>query len=48
MENATKFRDKLRRGQICLGTGITFTDATVTEALCPVLDFVWIDMEHTR
>ena len=25
---------------------ITFTDATVTEALCQVLDFVWIDMEH--
>ena len=46
MENANKFRDKLRRGQVCLGTGIPFTDPTVTEALCSVLDFVWIDMEH--
>jgi 2-keto-3-deoxy-L-rhamnonate aldolase RhmA len=40
------FRAKLAAGQTCLGTVITFTDATVTEALCQVLDFVWIDMEH--
>jgi 2-dehydro-3-deoxyglucarate aldolase/4-hydroxy-2-oxoheptanedioate aldolase len=45
-DNADVFREKLRRGQVCFGTGITFTDPTVTEALCPVLDFVWIDMEH--
>jgi 2-dehydro-3-deoxyglucarate aldolase/4-hydroxy-2-oxoheptanedioate aldolase len=46
LDNGTKFRDKLRRGQVCLGTSITFSDPTVTEALCNVLDFVWIDMEH--
>ena len=46
MENANKFRNKMRQGQICLGVGITFTDATVTEALCSVFHFVWIDMEH--
>lgn len=46
MENAQKFRDKIARGQVCLGTGITFTDPTVTEAVCSFLDFVWIDMEH--
>jgi len=46
IDNAAKFRDKLRRGQMCLGTGITFSDATVTECLCGLLDFVWIDMEH--
>jgi 2-dehydro-3-deoxyglucarate aldolase/4-hydroxy-2-oxoheptanedioate aldolase len=46
MENAHHFREKLARGQICLGTGITYGDATVTEALCGVLDFLWIDMEH--
>jgi 2-dehydro-3-deoxyglucarate aldolase/4-hydroxy-2-oxoheptanedioate aldolase len=40
------FREKLRRGQVCVGTVISFTDPTVTEALCQVLDFVWIDMEH--
>jgi 2-dehydro-3-deoxyglucarate aldolase/4-hydroxy-2-oxoheptanedioate aldolase len=45
-EYADRFRDKLARGQTCLGTVITFTDSTVTESLCQVLDFVWIDMEH--
>jgi 2-dehydro-3-deoxyglucarate aldolase/4-hydroxy-2-oxoheptanedioate aldolase len=46
MENALKFREKLARGQVCLGTNITFRDPTVTEALSGLLDFVWIDMEH--
>ena len=46
MENALKFREKLARGQVCLGTNITFRDPTVTEALAGLLDFVWIDMEH--
>jgi 2-keto-3-deoxy-L-rhamnonate aldolase RhmA len=41
-----RFREKLAAGQTCLGTVITFTDATVTEMLTQVLDFVWIDMEH--
>src|SRR5436190_23939488 len=47
MHNADKLREKLTRGQVCLGTGITFADAAVTEALCRVFDFVWIDLEHT-
>lgn len=46
MDNANKFRNKLRNGQTCLGSVITFTDATVTEALSGLLDFVWIDTEH--
>ena len=46
MENASKFRDKLRRGQIPLGGGVSFTDPTVCELFSHVLDFVWIDMEH--
>ena len=45
-DHADSFRAKLRRGQVCLGTVISFTDPTVTEALCGMLDFVWIDMEH--
>jgi len=47
MENARKFRNKIRNGQVCLGVGITFTDSTATESLCSTVDFVWIDMEHT-
>jgi len=46
MENAAKFRQKLQQGRVCLGTGISFSDPTITEALSSVLDFVWIDMEH--
>jgi 2-keto-3-deoxy-L-rhamnonate aldolase RhmA len=46
MESARRFVEKIKHGGICVGTGITFSDATVTEALCGVFDFVWIDMEH--
>jgi 2-dehydro-3-deoxyglucarate aldolase/4-hydroxy-2-oxoheptanedioate aldolase len=46
MKNAMKFREKLQHGQVCFGVGITFYDPTVTDALCPLFDFVWIDMEH--
>jgi len=46
MENANKFRNKIRDGQVCLGLGISFNDPAVTESLCSTLDFVWIDMEH--
>jgi len=47
MQNAIRFRDKLRSGHIGLGTVISFNDPAVTEALCRDLDFVWIDAEHS-
>lgn len=47
MDNAQYFRQKLNQGELCLGTCISFTDPTVTEAFCTALDFVWIDMEHS-
>jgi 4-hydroxy-2-oxoheptanedioate aldolase len=46
MDNANRFREKIRSGLVCLGTGITFYDPTVTEAMATAFDFVWIDMEH--
>jgi 2-dehydro-3-deoxyglucarate aldolase/4-hydroxy-2-oxoheptanedioate aldolase len=46
MEKQRTFVDKMHDGQVCLGTAVTFSDATVTEALTTVFDFVWIDMEH--
>jgi 2-dehydro-3-deoxyglucarate aldolase/4-hydroxy-2-oxoheptanedioate aldolase len=46
METCAGFRARLQAGQVCLGTCITFADPTVTEALCDLLDFVWIDTEH--
>jgi 2-dehydro-3-deoxyglucarate aldolase/4-hydroxy-2-oxoheptanedioate aldolase len=36
----------MKVGRCCIGVGITFYDPTVTDALCDLLDFVWIDMEH--
>src|SRR5438067_9851142 len=41
-----RMREKLRAGKIVLGAGITLTDPTVTEAIAPSVDFVWIDLEH--
>ena len=40
MATTPNFMDKIRRGQVCLGTCITFTDPAVTEALAGALDFV--------
>jgi 2-keto-3-deoxy-L-rhamnonate aldolase RhmA len=47
MRNAANFRQRLSEHKSCLGSVVSFSDATVTEALCSVMDFVWIDMEHS-
>ncbi|MBX3436594.1 MAG: hypothetical protein KF861_03820 [Planctomycetaceae bacterium] len=39
-------REKLGRGELVLGVGVTLADPAVTEALAPSVDFVWIDLEH--
>lgn len=44
--NMQQMREKLRAGKIVLGAGITLSDPTVTEAIAPSVDFVWIDLEH--
>jgi 2-dehydro-3-deoxyglucarate aldolase/4-hydroxy-2-oxoheptanedioate aldolase len=41
-----KFRKKLASGEFCLGTGVTFSDPAVSEALSSSVDFLWIDLEH--
>ena len=46
MQNAAKLRDKLHRGQMPLGTGVSFSDPTITELFTHTLDFAFIDMEH--
>ena len=46
MQNARTFREKLRSGKVCVGTGISLSDAAVTEALAGSVDYVWIDSEH--
>ena len=47
MNNAVKFRERIRSGQVLLGTCVTFGDIAVTDALCDDADFLWIDMEHS-
>ena len=44
--NINRMREKLRNDEIVLGAGITTTDLTITEALAPIVDFFWIDLEH--
>lgn len=41
-----RMREKLRAGEIVLGAGISLCDLTITEALAPLVDFFWIDLEH--
>jgi 2-dehydro-3-deoxyglucarate aldolase/4-hydroxy-2-oxoheptanedioate aldolase len=41
-----RMREKLRGGKLVLGVGVSLVDPTVTEALAPYVDFVWIDLEH--
>lgn len=37
----------MRQGDVCLGSIVSFSDPTVSEALGSAgLDFLWIDMEH--
>jgi 2-keto-3-deoxy-L-rhamnonate aldolase RhmA len=46
MENAIRFREMIRRGEIPLGTIVSFNDPAISEALCRDLAFIWIDAEH--
>lgn len=47
MESAHRFRETIRRGGVCLGAAVSFSDPTVSEILGGAgLDFLWIDMEH--
>jgi 2-dehydro-3-deoxyglucarate aldolase/4-hydroxy-2-oxoheptanedioate aldolase len=41
-----QFLERMKQGEVSLGTCISFSDPTVTEALCNLMDFLWIDMEH--
>ena len=47
-EGVQKFREKLRSAAVCMGSGITLSDPSIVEALAPLVDFLWIDMEHSH
>jgi 2-keto-3-deoxy-L-rhamnonate aldolase RhmA len=46
MQNTASLFDRMRAGEIVLGTVISLNDPIVTEALCTAYDFLWIDTEH--
>jgi 2-dehydro-3-deoxyglucarate aldolase/4-hydroxy-2-oxoheptanedioate aldolase len=47
INNNQKFKDKIRKGQVCVGSVITFSDPAVSELFAEAgYDFTWIDMEH--
>ena len=44
----SKLREKLKRGEIALGSHISLNDSTITEIMGAVgFDYLWIDTEHT-
>lgn len=45
-EPINEFRQRIRAGEVLVGTGIALSDAQTSEALAPSLDFLWIDLEH--
>ncbi len=47
INNIDRFRAKIARGELCVGTSITFTDPAISELVGDAgYDFTWIDMEH--
>lgn len=48
MNNIEKFKEKIRNGQVCVGTVVSSSDPVVSELLGEAgYDFTWIDMEHS-
>lgn len=47
INNIEKFKSRIRSGQVCVGTAISFSDPAVSELYGDTgYDFTWIDMEH--
>jgi 2-keto-3-deoxy-L-rhamnonate aldolase RhmA len=48
MNNLDKFKEKLKKGKICFGAGVWFSDPLISELFSELgFDFLWIDLEHT-
>lgn len=46
MRNAARFRAQIAAGSALLGAAVTLSDPIVSEAIAPLVDFLWIDVEH--
>ncbi|MFH1566408.1 MAG: aldolase/citrate lyase family protein [Gemmatimonadota bacterium] len=45
-EGIEVFRQRLARGEVLLGTGVTLADPQASDALADAVDFLWVDLEH--
>ena len=49
INNVERFRQRMRDGVICVGTGVQVTDPLVSEFAAEAgHDFIWIEMEHSH
>jgi 2-keto-3-deoxy-L-rhamnonate aldolase RhmA len=49
INNVERFRQRMRDGKICVGTGVTVTDPLVSEVMAQAgSDFIWIETEHSH
>ena len=47
INNVDRFKAKVARRELCVGTSITFTDPAISALVGDAgYDFTWIDMEH--
>lgn len=46
-EAIEEFRQHLSAGEVLIGSGLSFTDPQVADALAESVDFFWIDLEHS-
>lgn len=43
-----KLKEKLKKGEVCLGTHISLNDPAITELTGNIgFDYLWIDTEHS-
>ena len=47
INNVDRFKEKIARGELCVGTTVSFTDPAISELIGDAgYDFTWVDMEH--
>ena len=42
-----QFKERLKKGELLVGTTVTLSDSLVIDAIADSVDFLWIDQEHT-
>jgi 2-keto-3-deoxy-L-rhamnonate aldolase RhmA len=41
-----RIKERINKGQICIGSAVTFSDPLASEVLADEVDFLWYDLEH--